>query len=108
MTRNAMLLTLAPKRRMQFVTAVTLACLCGFALFERLAIADDLPSNVVNTQNPNDISLSPQESLARITVPEGFHVTLFAGEPDLRRPIAFDFDDRGRIWVVENYSHPIW
>lgn len=35
-------------------------------------------------------------------------MTLFAGEPDLRRPIAFDFDDRGRIWVVENYSHPKW
>ena len=108
MTRNVMLLTLAPKRQMRLVTTVTLAYLCGFALFERCTSADDLPSTVVNTQNPNDISLSPQESLARITVPEGFHVTLFAGEPDLRRPIAFDFDDRGRIWVVENYSHPIW
>ena len=69
-------------------------------------LADDLPLGVVNTQNPNDVSLSPQESLARITVPDGFHVTLFAGEPDVRRPIAFDFDDRGRLWVVENYSHP--
>ena len=72
------------------------------------AQADDLPPRVVNTQNPKDVSLSPQESLARIKVPDGFHVTLFAGEPDLRRPIAFDFDDRGRIWVVENYSHPVW
>jgi hypothetical protein len=68
--------------------------------------ADDLPPGVVDTQDPNDISLSPEESLSRITAPEGFHVTLFAGEPDLRRPIAFDFDDRGRLWVVENYSHP--
>jgi putative membrane-bound dehydrogenase-like protein len=70
--------------------------------------ADDLPPGVVNSQNSNDISLSPQESLKRITVPDGFRVTLFAGEPDLRRPIAFDFDDRGRLWVVENYSHPEW
>jgi putative membrane-bound dehydrogenase-like protein len=70
--------------------------------------ADDLPRGVVNTQDPNDVSLSPQESLARITVPDGFHVTLFAGEPAVRRPIAFDFDDRGRLWVVENYSHPVW
>jgi putative membrane-bound dehydrogenase-like protein len=88
---------------MRLVTTIILACLCGLAVH-----ADDLPSSVVNTQNPNDVSLSPQESLARITVPDGFHVTLFAGEPDLRRPIAFDFDDRGRIWVVENYSHPVW
>ena len=57
-------------------------------------MCDDLPRGVVNTQDPKDISLTPAESLKRITVPEGFHVTLFAGEPDLRRPIAFDFDDR--------------
>ncbi|MDP6469203.1 MAG: c-type cytochrome [Pirellulaceae bacterium] len=77
-------------------------------LFASTVLADDLPRGVVNTQDPNDVSLSPQESLARITVPDGFHVTLFAGEPDVRRPIAFDFDDRGRLWVVENYSHPEW
>ncbi|MGI9430263.1 MAG: PVC-type heme-binding CxxCH protein, partial [Bythopirellula sp.] len=71
-------------------------------------MADDLPKGVENTQNPNDVSLSPQESLSRITVPDGFHVTLFAAEPAIRRPIAFDFDDRGRLWVVENYSHPNW
>lgn len=70
--------------------------------------ADDLPPGVVNTQNPADISLSPKESLARIVVPDGFHVTQFAAEPGIRRPIAFDFDDRGRLWVVENYSHPKW
>lgn len=72
------------------------------------AAAEDLPSGVSNSQNPADISLTPAESLARITVPDGFSVTLFAGEPDVRRPIAFDFDDRGRLWVVENYSHPKW
>jgi len=41
-------------------------------------------------------------------VPSGFHVTLFASEPDIRRPIAFAIDDRGRLWVVENYAHPNW
>lgn len=74
--------------------------------FPRASTADDLPPGVVDTQDPGDIPLSPGESLARISVPDGFHVTLFAGESDLRRPIAFDFDDRGRLWVVENYSHP--
>ncbi|HUR46847.1 MAG TPA: PVC-type heme-binding CxxCH protein [Candidatus Saccharimonadales bacterium] len=65
-----------------------------------------LPLGIVNTQNPNDHPLSPQEALKKITVPEGFKVTLFAGEPDLMQPIAFDFDDRGRLWVVENFSYP--
>jgi putative membrane-bound dehydrogenase-like protein len=39
-------------------------------------------------------------------VPEGFNVSLFAGEPDVMQPIAFDFDDRGRLWVVECFSYP--
>ena len=70
--------------------------------------ADDLPDGVVNTQNPADVSLSPAVSLSRMLVPDGFSVSLFAGEPNIRRPIAFDIDDRGRLWVVENYSHPEW
>jgi putative membrane-bound dehydrogenase-like protein len=43
-----------------------------------------------------------------MTVPEGFAVTLFAAEPDVVQPIAFTIDGKGRLWVVENYSYPIW
>src|SRR5688572_1813759 len=39
------------------------------------------------------------DAAARMTVPEGFRVTLFAGEPDVVQPIAMTFDDRGRMWV---------
>ncbi|MCI0463449.1 MAG: c-type cytochrome [Gemmataceae bacterium] len=60
---------------------------------------------VVNTQNPNDIPPTPQQALAKITVPRGFHVTLFAGEPDVRQPISMAFDDRGRLWVAECYTY---
>src|SRR6266581_6303988 len=65
-----------------------------------------LPPGVVNTQDPKDHPLSPQAALKKITVPEGFQVTLFAGEPDVMQPVAFDFDDRGRLWVVECFSYP--
>jgi putative membrane-bound dehydrogenase-like protein len=65
-----------------------------------------LPDGITNSQNPADKTISPEESLARITVPEGFEVTLFAAEPNVMQPIAFTFDDRGRLWVVENFSHP--
>ena len=30
-------------------------------------------------------------------VPKGFNVTLFAGEPDIKQPIAFCIDDRGAV-----------
>ncbi|HEY7426978.1 MAG TPA: PVC-type heme-binding CxxCH protein [Gemmataceae bacterium] len=51
---------------------------------------------------------SPRRSLERIKLPEGFRATLFAGEPDLIKPIAMTLDDRGRLWVVESHSYPNW
>lgn len=50
--------------------------------------------------------LPPQEAAAAMTVPEGFNVTLFAGEPDVMQPIAFAIDDRGRLWVAEAFMYP--
>jgi len=55
-----------------------------------------LPQGVVDTQPSGDTPPTPQESLAKISVPDGFSVTLFAGEPDVHQPIAMEFDDRGR------------
>jgi putative membrane-bound dehydrogenase-like protein len=43
-----------------------------------------------------------------MTVPEGFRVSLVAGEPRLVKPIAMTTDDRGRLWVVESHSYPHW
>lgn len=51
---------------------------------------------------------SPQRSAERIQLPGGFRATLFAGEPDLVKPIAMTTDDRGRLWVVESHSYPHW
>ena len=48
------------------------------------------------------------KAASRMTVPEGFNVTLFAGEPDTRQPIALAFDARGRLWVAECESYPNW
>ena len=51
--------------------------------------------------------LPPKEAAAAMTVPPGFKVTLFAGEPDVHQPIAFAIDDRGRLWVAEAFAYPI-
>jgi putative membrane-bound dehydrogenase-like protein len=48
------------------------------------------------------------EAAARMTLPQGFRATLFAGEPDCVQPIATAFDDRGRLWVAECLSYPNW
>ena len=65
-----------------------------------------LPAGVKNTQKAGDAPITPAEALQRMKLPEGFRATLFAGEPDVMQPIAFDFDDRGRLWVVECFSYP--
>jgi putative membrane-bound dehydrogenase-like protein len=49
-----------------------------------------------------------EEAAATMKLPPGFKATPFAAEPDLTQPIAFTFDDRGRIWVVESLSYPTW
>ncbi len=87
---------------MKRLTSIALLLLAALPL----QAAPGLPKGVENTQNPADHPLSPAESLKRITVPQGFHVTQFAAEPDVNQPIAFTFDDRGRLWVVECYSYP--
>jgi putative membrane-bound dehydrogenase-like protein len=46
------------------------------------------------------------EAAGTMIVPDGFRVTLFAGEPDVQQPIGFCIDDRGRLWVAEAYSYP--
>ena len=50
--------------------------------------------------------LSPAEAARTMAVPDGFHVTLFAGEPDVQQPIGFCLDNRGRLWVAEAYNYP--
>jgi putative membrane-bound dehydrogenase-like protein len=49
--------------------------------------------------------LTPAEAVAKMNVPEGFEVSIYAAEPDIGEPIAFTFDGRGRLWVVENFNY---
>ncbi len=78
-----------------------------FALLLSTATAQ-LPEGLVDTQDPSTSPPSPEESLEMITVPDGFQVSLFAGEPDVAQPIAINYDDRGRLWVVESFSYIEW
>ena len=51
--------------------------------------------------------LAPQESMNRMVVPEGFHVELFAAEPELDgKPLCMTWDERGRLWIGETVDYP--
>ena len=47
-----------------------------------------------------------EETVAQMYLPDGFRAELVVSEPSLHQPIAFAFDERGRIWVAEAYSYP--
>ncbi len=68
-------------------------------------LATEIPQAVTNTQAETSPLLTAEEARAAWQVPEGFQVSLFAHEPDVRQPIAMTFDSRGRIWVAENDTY---
>ncbi len=49
---------------------------------------------------------SPKGSMERTQVPADCELKLFASEPDIAKPIAFAWDERGRCWVVETRDYP--
>src|SRR5262245_22378589 len=48
----------------------------------------------------------PPEAARRITVPGGLAVRVVASEPMVRQPVALEFDDRGRPWVIQYLQYP--
>ncbi len=49
--------------------------------------------------------LTGEQAVAKMTVPEGFEAKLAAVEPMITQPMAFCWDDRGRLWVAENRDY---
>ncbi|MEP3208115.1 MAG: PVC-type heme-binding CxxCH protein [Maribacter sp.] len=52
------------------------------------------------------LPLSPEESEKLIQVPAGFDLQLFASEPEIVNPIAMNWDEKGRLWVIETVDYP--
>ncbi|HKD35764.1 MAG TPA: PVC-type heme-binding CxxCH protein, partial [Pirellulales bacterium] len=78
----------------------------GFFVGGLLALASPAASEA--DQTAADRPLPAEEAPRHMTLPDGFRVTLFAGEPDVAQPISFTTDDRGRLWVGECFSYPNW
>jgi putative membrane-bound dehydrogenase-like protein len=49
--------------------------------------------------------LTPEEAVANMTLKEGFKVNTWASEPMMTQPMAFCWDDRGRLWIAENRDY---
>lgn len=100
--------------RSRIIFLTTPVILAGFLT----ALAEDpLPqierlqtSPVLRHLRPNPIpspaQTGPEQTVAQMYVPEGFRVDLVVAEPDLHQPVAFAWDERGRLWIAEAYSYP--
>jgi putative heme-binding domain-containing protein len=65
-----------------------------------------------NAQKEGSVDyLSPEDSLAKMKVPEGFELNVFASEtrfPDLANPVQMQVDAKGRLWVASWNTYPKW
>lgn len=83
-----------------------LARRCGVCIVLATSLAAR-GEEVVTSYSPEIRGPSDQaeKALAKIRVPEGFEVRLFAAEPMLANPVAFCTDERGRVFVAETFRH---
>jgi putative membrane-bound dehydrogenase-like protein len=84
-------------RRMLFLAIFTL-----LASTHCLWAQKDPYAEFIAQTNPR----TPEEERKGFHVPAGFEVQLVAAEPDVRKPININFDDRGRLWVTESVEYP--
>ena len=49
--------------------------------------------------------LQPQEAVEAMTVQPEFTANVWAAEPMMTQPMAFCWDDRGRMWIAENRDY---
>jgi putative membrane-bound dehydrogenase-like protein len=60
-----------------------------------------LPSGLARAQG-----YAPDVAAQKMTVADGFAVHLVAAEPMVRQPVAIEFDERGRLWVIQYLQYP--
>ena len=70
------------------------------ALHAALLLAASLP--FASAAGP----LAPGESRATFRVPEDLEVDVVLAEPVVTQPVFFDFDARGRLWVMQYRQYP--
>jgi putative membrane-bound dehydrogenase-like protein len=52
------------------------------------------------------LPLDPAESQKHFVTPVQLEVKLFAAEPQIKRPICMNWDERGRLWIAETVDYP--
>src|SRR5436190_20933616 len=83
------------QRAQMFILAVCLLAAGSIAIAKT-----DYP-NIVN-----DPPRSPQEEQKAFHLPPGFEIQLVAADPDVHKPMNFNFDAAGRLWFTGSVEYP--
>ncbi len=86
----------------------------GLPAFGYTNSADPLPNYVAGARwgtqtdpiRTMQTPLSPEESAKHIVVQPGFESKLWAADPEITKPIALAWDERGRLWIAETVDYP--
>ncbi|MBI1343332.1 MAG: cytochrome C [Terrimonas sp.] len=87
-------------RSLQFLCSILLLVL----LVTNCNLKKDNKKPVFNP-HPSTAYLSPEESLATMYLPEGYHMELVASEPMIQDPVAITWDGNGRMYVAEMLTY---
>lgn len=60
---------------------------------------------IAQEEGRNAQFLTAEETVAGMTMKEGYQANVWASEPMMTQPMAFCWDDRGRLWVAENRDY---
>src|SRR5262245_16865066 len=52
------------------------------------------------------LPLEAAESMKHMVHPVDFELKLFASDPQIKRPICMNWDERGRLWIAETVDYP--
>ena len=55
---------------------------------------------------PLQVDIDPENERKSFQVAEGFEVNLFAGDPQMAKPIQICFDTKGRLWAACSSTYP--
>jgi len=60
---------------------------------------------IAQEEGRNAKFLTAQEAVDAMTIKPGYKVNVWASEPMMTQPMAFCWDDRGRLWIAENKDY---
>lgn len=61
--------------------------------------------SLAQAEGRNAKFLTPKEAVDAMSVKAGYEVNVWAAEPMMTQPMAFCWDDKGRLWVAENKDY---